>query len=625
MSNQSRLYLLKGVTLDPNYETSIDFANKAMQKKYFEGFPKVEHDSNLTYSYLRSNEAIDVPFKYEDLAEVNYLYYINDNKVFYNFITRKEFINNNLTRLYIELDVFQTYMFDYELGECFVEREHQDRVDENKDFIFNVEDEGIELGSTYVLENVENLSDNDFPSSLPLKVMWYYIWASDRIDNTAFIDSIHENILTYKKYVSTRVNDVPTNMYCYAIPYIEYGGLPVYELRLRYLSQNYRLDNSSTGYRTAEILLSKLSEDKVITSIQVSRIAPFDFDVERIEGSGVIYYDILPKVSSGVTQQIFPCEFDNPNTTSSKFYAILVNNQDNIQKLLYNGENIKETNSFDIVGLGLNKDISREPKLLTNPYRFYSLKYADSELKLLPQLFSGAVQIKGFKSVLPSSTTMLFPINYAESSLGKNNELFSVGSNEVPLRTDSWVQYYQNNKASLRTGMLTKIGVAGATLAIGLATGGIGLAVAATSAIGTAGSIINELQQRQDIKESPDNLRATGDDIGVKMFLDNLYGEFETYTIQQPYKNKAFGFFYRLGYAVRAYKTPNTKSRYYFNFIKTTECVLKTNKVSAGYAEAIKDIYNKGITIWHYRDEETFSYMDYNLENWEMKLIGGNE
>lgn len=606
------LYLLKGVTLDPNYETSIDFESKEAQLNYFNTYQKMAHDTNLTYSYLRSNEAIDVSYKFEDLGEVNYLYYINNNKVYYNFVTRKEFINNNMTRLYIELDVFQTYMFDYELGECFVEREHQDRVDSNKDFIFNLEDEGIDLGPSYVLESVNSLTDNDFPSSLP-NVMWYYIWASDRIDES-----------TYAEFTSTRVNDVPTNMYCYAIPYLDLSDLPKYVISQRYLSNNYQLDCSAQGFRSAELLLAKLAENNAVKSIQASRISPVKFTIETRQESGFIYYDMLIGNSGGsISTQAYPAKFTNPNNAERPFYALLINNQVNVDKSLFIGSDIKTTDAYDTIVLGANKDISREPKLLTNPYRYYNLKYSDSELKLMPQLFDGPARVNGFKSVLPTSTTMLFPINYAESSLGKNNELFSVGSNEMPLRTDGWVQYYQNNKASLRSGMLTKIGITGATLALGIATGGVGLAVAGVTALSTAGSIISEMQKRQDIKESPDNLRATGDDIGIKLFLDNLYGEFETYTIQAPFKNKAFGFFYRLGYAVRQYKTPNTKSRYYFNFIKTTECVLKTNKVSAGYAEALKDIYNKGITIWHYRDETTFNYMDYNLENWEISLIGG--
>lgn len=606
------LYLLKGVTLDPNYETSIDFESKEVQLNYFNTYQKMTHDTNLTYSYLRSNEAIDVAYKFEDLGEVNYLYYINNNKVYYNFVTRKEFINNNMTRLYIELDVFQTYMFDYELGECFVEREHQDRVDSNKDFIFNLEDERLELGSNYVLESASRLVDNDFPSDLP-KVMWYYVWASDRID-----------VSNFAEFTSTRVNDVPTNMYCYAIPYLDESDLPKYVISQRYLSANYQLDCSAQGFRSAEMLLSLLAENNAVKSIQVSRISPVKFTIENREEADFRYYDLLIGNSGGsINTQAYPAKFDNPNNSDRPFYALLINNQVNVDKSLYVGDDIKTTNAYDTIALGATKDISREPKLLINPYRYYNLKYSDSELKLMPQLFNGPARINGFKSVLPTSTSMLFPLNYGESSLGKNNELFSVGSNEMPLRTDSWIQYYQNNKASLRSGMLTKLAITGATLALGYFTGGVGLAVAGATALSTAGSIIGEMEKRQDIKESPDNLRTTGDDIGVKMFLDDLYGEIETYTIQTPYKNKIYGYFYRLGYAVRAYKTPNTKSRYYFNFIKTTECVLKTNRVSAGYAEALKDIYNKGITIWHYRDGETFSYMDYNLENWEMSLIGG--
>ena len=35
-----------------------------------------------------------------------------------------EYVNDNMTDVYIKLDVFQTYQFDFQYKKCFVEREH---------------------------------------------------------------------------------------------------------------------------------------------------------------------------------------------------------------------------------------------------------------------------------------------------------------------------------------------------------------------------------------------------------------------------------------------------------------------------------------------------------------------
>ena len=37
-------------------------------------------------------------------------------------------------------------------------------------------------------------------------------------------------------------------------------------------------------------------------------------------------------------------------------------------------------------------------------------------------------------------------------------------------------------------------------------------------------------------------------------------------------------------------------------------------------AEQLKQIYNNGVTIWHYRGAD-FNYQDYTKENWEVSLL----
>ena len=44
-------------------------------------------------------------------------------KWFYAFITNVEYINNETSEITIEIDVMQTWHFDYTVNQCFVERE----------------------------------------------------------------------------------------------------------------------------------------------------------------------------------------------------------------------------------------------------------------------------------------------------------------------------------------------------------------------------------------------------------------------------------------------------------------------------------------------------------------------
>lgn len=46
-----------------------------------------------------------------------------NDKWFYAFITKMEYANNNMTRIEIVTDVWQTWQFDIEFKESFIERE----------------------------------------------------------------------------------------------------------------------------------------------------------------------------------------------------------------------------------------------------------------------------------------------------------------------------------------------------------------------------------------------------------------------------------------------------------------------------------------------------------------------
>lgn len=87
-------------------------------------------DSTLnddTYTYVRKDSQIIVPYNAERLYTKNYVMYQNSNygtKWFYAFITDITYVNENATALQLETDVWQTYMFDLELKPGFIERTH---------------------------------------------------------------------------------------------------------------------------------------------------------------------------------------------------------------------------------------------------------------------------------------------------------------------------------------------------------------------------------------------------------------------------------------------------------------------------------------------------------------------
>ena len=149
----SQIKLLKNVPLDTTFNHTILFANASAQQSYFMSCAKY---SLTTQSYQRVNKgSMRVQVNAENLYDCNYLMFQNTSfgqKWFYAFITSVEYVNNETSEVTFVIDPMQTYLFDVELKQCFVEREHSS-TDVAGD---NVLDEPINTGDM-VISNIESL------------------------------------------------------------------------------------------------------------------------------------------------------------------------------------------------------------------------------------------------------------------------------------------------------------------------------------------------------------------------------------------------------------------------------------------------------------------------------------
>lgn len=146
--------ILKNVPLDVTYEHTIYFTSLSQQTEYFSS--KCKHPfSNQSYQRVKNNR-MRINKKAEDLYDCNYLMFKNTsfgNKWFYAFIKSVEYVNNEVSEIEFEIDVLQTWFFDYTLKECFVVREHT-RTDEIGD---NIVAENVSLGE-YIYSDYKPLT-----------------------------------------------------------------------------------------------------------------------------------------------------------------------------------------------------------------------------------------------------------------------------------------------------------------------------------------------------------------------------------------------------------------------------------------------------------------------------------
>jgi hypothetical protein len=114
-------------------------------------------------SYVKPNEPIRLNIPHNRLNKYNYLRASNPlqpidgdvTKNFYYFILDTKYIAPNTTEVVLQLDVWQTYVYDITLGNCFVERGHigiaNTKAFDNYGRDYLTVPEGIDLGSDYMV------------------------------------------------------------------------------------------------------------------------------------------------------------------------------------------------------------------------------------------------------------------------------------------------------------------------------------------------------------------------------------------------------------------------------------------------------------------------------------------
>lgn len=138
---QTEVRLLK-TPLEMDSEHTLSFSNINNQTNYFLNRTFKSYND---FTYQKENQSLVVPEPYDTICTCNYLMYKNTGftgKYFYAFITKMEYVNENATRIYFEIDSLQTWYFNINFNNTFIEREHA-----NTDNIGdNVLPESLELG-----------------------------------------------------------------------------------------------------------------------------------------------------------------------------------------------------------------------------------------------------------------------------------------------------------------------------------------------------------------------------------------------------------------------------------------------------------------------------------------------
>ena len=145
--------LIKSFPYDNKYNYVKMFTNEEEQKQYFRNF---DYENVDEHNYIRVENSFNINYDYDYLENegVNYVIFNNGYRTIFAFIIKKEYVRKNVTKIIYEVDVIQTFMFDFTINKSFIERKVCS-IDEIVEF-----DEGLNLGE-HIIEKSYHIFDKD--------------------------------------------------------------------------------------------------------------------------------------------------------------------------------------------------------------------------------------------------------------------------------------------------------------------------------------------------------------------------------------------------------------------------------------------------------------------------------
>ncbi len=162
-SNNATVTLIRNSNISNDYKNTYYFDTLFEQRDFFLSRPILGEETNVSSFKTMATQGgtFIIDYAINEIFNANYLiirdYTFFNNKDFYCFITSIKMISEYTTEITYEVDVLQTYMFDYEFNYCYIEREH---VDDDTIGLHTL-DENLNVGEL-VTASTQEITENDY-------------------------------------------------------------------------------------------------------------------------------------------------------------------------------------------------------------------------------------------------------------------------------------------------------------------------------------------------------------------------------------------------------------------------------------------------------------------------------
>lgn len=666
MKPQSAIRLID-VPFEKDGGHTLYFTSAELQKQYYAGLAGYTVGEN-NYTYVRKDSLIRVGLNIELIRKYNYLYYVNYQttitdmgetaipKVYYAFITKLEYVNENTTNVYIATDVMQTYLFEIlsdTTSQSYINKQH---VPKSEDKIgYNILPEGLETGeyiNSQVLDSTSIKSIEDGWNN----VQW--TWGSYDYSSTP-----NKQISLNNQYMAiVACTELYTDMYetnkmvnsrNYSGIYsgLQYYGFGNYQYLDKFLKYCANLGQSSAVYSIFLVPVQNANWRCHKTTIDVGDSGTSQsVDTETYTGIFASYsaaetyanskaYEettIVINQETGETatrkKVVTSIKYINrdrynivwtitttygSSTTSIYWFELISNTPSKIDTLTTNVQTTTNgeyttTKSFRNNN-NSNTYTAHNRKLYTAPY--YNLLLTDNNgngKTYDPGLFNytSDIRFNVYGSVTTGGSVVAYPEDY--KNIGQN---YGEGFSMAKFPTCSWnTDSYTNWLTQTAVSRANQEKYAQQNLAMGIINGAVGIGSSLASGnylrafMGTSNLVSGALDYQRAIDSLeeekyqhslvPNSLN--GQSVAETMFGLGTY-EIVLYaqTITGERAKQIDEYFDRFGYTVN--KTDNLvqaiTSRSKWNYVKTAECNISANIPDDDKA-AIYNIFNSGVTFW---------------------------
>ena len=604
--------LIQRAPLDISYQHQIDFKSPSEQLAFWGSLVKY---SLSDYTYIRrERRSIKVNKSFDELEGINYLTYQahtgSGTKRYYCFVTDKAYVNDETTTIFFEIDVFQTYMFDYSFKPTYISQAHVDRWNADHTPKYSITEEGLDYGSEYVTESAFKMKGADIDYG-------FYLIAMDQKKASAtdygHDTTIEGNPVPYVLHLIPRIKD---EKIC---------GVKINESIIPISSFHEFQECMRKGEVGVEV--------RQITYLPYLPLKHYMREATSAE-KGEIGVDCVLECGFALYQSWFGLSV-NVTTILISHVDKTCYASDFAEMNVFTGleEKLPSDTMWNDIKTNprtIERDRRFESKLLCHPYRYNIFTdWTSSPILIKNEYLSGdKIKVKGNMGFGFNSPRRFWIEGYRGDPEGREASISQSLPLEQPIITDAYYQYMLQNRnqisANVTNAKVSAITGVATGAVQGLASGGIGGMIGGAlfpgidSAVNIQNMIRSENAKQADIKNMPDTI-SNANDCTLALADDSSYLTIYRKKIACEYEEQIAQYWHMYGYKVNKLEVPNLRSRVRYNYIKTIGANIE-GAIESNYLAQLKAIFDNGVTIWHYSSAD-FHPLDYTFENPEVILI----